>query len=133
MDQSVPGMAITVARARGVKLDLAIASHSVVATDERTRTYRDVVLIGDTVANVAFAPYGLLERIEAGQPANVDTDAMIVGWASRQTPDGSWQPVNEIRPPINGSAVVATALAVRAFISTAGTAWAAIALAYALH
>ena len=38
---------------------------------------------------------------------------MIVGLASRQTLDG-WQPVNEIRTPISGSAVVATALAVRA-------------------
>jgi hypothetical protein len=72
------------------------------------------VLTGDTVANVAFVPYGLLERIEAGLPATADTDAMIVGLASRQTLGGSWQPVNEIRPPINGSAVVATALAVRA-------------------
>jgi ankyrin repeat protein len=113
-NQSVPGMAITLARARGVKVDLTIASHSVVATEESTHKYRDAVLTGDTVANVAFVPYGLLERIEAGQPATADTDAMIVGLASRQTADGSWQPVNEIRPPINGSAVVATALAVRA-------------------
>jgi ankyrin repeat protein len=113
-NQSVPGMAIALARARGVQLNLAIASHSVVATEESTHKYRDAVLTGDTVANVAFVPYGLLERIEAGLPATPDTDAMTVGLASRQTPDGSWQPVNEIRPPINGSAVVATALAVRA-------------------
>ncbi|MEO8076201.1 MAG: ankyrin repeat domain-containing protein [Acidobacteriota bacterium] len=113
-NQSVPGMAITLARARGVKLDRAIASHSVVATEESTHKYRDAVLTGDTVANVAFVPYGLLERVEAGLPATVDTDAMIVGLASRQTVDGSWQPVNEIRPPINGSAVVATALSIRA-------------------
>ena len=113
-NQSVPGMAISMARARGVKLDLGIASHSVEVTEEASHKYRDAVLTGDTLANVAFVPYGLLEHIEAGRPATIDTDAMIVALASRQTVDGSWQPVNEIRPPINGSAVVATALAVRA-------------------
>ena len=112
-NQSVPGMAITLARARGVKLD-RVASHSVTMTEEGIHKYRDAVLTGDTVANVAFVPYGLLERLEAGLQATPDTDAMIVGLASRQMPDGSWQPVNEIRPPVNGSAVVATALAVRA-------------------
>jgi hypothetical protein len=106
-------MAIRLARARGVKLD-RVASHSVTMTEEGIHKYRDAVLTGDTVANVAFVPYGLLERLEAGLQATPDTDAMIVGLASRQMPDGSWQPVNEIRPPVNGSAVVATALAVRA-------------------
>lgn len=113
-NQSVPGIAIALAQARGVQVDQAIASHSVRITEEATHKYRDGLLTGDTVANVAFVPYGLLERIEAGLPATPDTDAMIVGLASRQTPDGSWQPVNEIRPPINGSAAVATALAIRA-------------------
>ena len=31
------------------------------------------------MAPAQFAPYGLLERIEAGLPRTVDTDAMIVG------------------------------------------------------
>jgi hypothetical protein len=113
-NESVPGMAIAKAKARGITVDLSIASYSVVATERGLHKYRDTVLTGDTLANVAFVPYGLLERVETGLPATVDTDAMIVGLASRQTAEGSWQPVNEIRPPINGSAVVATALAVRA-------------------
>ena len=102
------------AKARGVKVDQLMASHSVAATEEVMRKYRDAVIAGETVASVAFVPYALLERIEAELPATPDIDAMVAGLASRQTPDGSWQPVNEIRPPINGSAVVATALAVRA-------------------
>ena len=113
-NQSVPGMAIALARARGVEVDQTIASHSVTMTEAAIRKYRDALLTGDTVANVAFVPYGLLERIEAGLRAPPDTDAIIIGLASRQTTDGSWQPVNEIRPPINGSAAVATALAIRA-------------------
>ena len=113
-NQSVPGIAITMAKARGVKVDHLMASHAVAATEEVMRKYRDAVIAGETVASVAFVPYALLERIEAGLPATPDVDAMVAGLASRQTPNGSWQPVNEIRPPINGSAVVATALAVRA-------------------
>jgi ankyrin repeat protein len=112
--QSVPGIAFAMAKARGLKVDAMIASHSVGETEERSLKYRDAVLTGDTIANVAFAPYGLLERIESGLPPTPNTDAMIVGLASRQTMDGSWQPVNEIRPPINGSPFVATALAIRA-------------------
>jgi ankyrin repeat protein len=113
-NQSVPGMAMAMARSRGVKLDPEVAAHSALVTEQAMHKYRDATLTGDTVANVAFVPYGLLERSEVGRPVTIDTDAMIVALASRQAVDGSWQPVNEIRPPINGSAVVATALAVRA-------------------
>ena len=113
-NQSIPGIAIAMAKVHGLRIDAGLAAHSVNVTEERWRKYRDAVLMGDTLSNVAFVPYGLLERVEAGLPPTLDTDAMVVGLASRQTMDGSWRSANHIRPPLNGSDFAATALAVRA-------------------
>jgi len=112
--ESIAGIAVKMAKARGVKLDATIASYSVTATEQSWRRGRDAALMGEFFVGVATVPYGLLERIEARLPPAPETDAMVVQLASRQTTDGSWQYPNEIRPPINGSAFVTTALAIRA-------------------
>ena len=85
-NQSVPGIAITMAMARGVKVNHLMASHSVSATEEVMRKYRDAVIAGETVASVAFVPYALLERIEAGLPATPDVDVMVAGFAAGRRP-----------------------------------------------
>ncbi|HJR57883.1 MAG TPA: ankyrin repeat domain-containing protein [Vicinamibacterales bacterium] len=112
--ESIAGIAIKMAKARGVKVDATIPSYSITATERSWRKGRDAALMGEFFVGLATVPYGLLERIEAGLPPTPDTDAMVVLAASRQTTDGSWQFPNEIRPPINGSTFVATALAIRA-------------------
>jgi ankyrin repeat protein len=112
--ESIPGMAIEMAKARGVNVDGAIPSYSVTATEHSWRKGREAALMGEFFVGIATVPYGLLERTEAGLPPTPETDAMVVQLASRQTTDGSWQYPNEIRPPINGSAFVTTALAIRA-------------------
>jgi ankyrin repeat protein len=111
--ESIPGIAIKLAKARGVTVDATIPSHSVTATEHSWRKGRDAALMGEFFVGIAAVPYGLLERIEAGLPPTPETDAMVVQLASRQTTDGSWLYPNQIRPPINGSAYVQTALAIR--------------------
>ena len=115
-NQSIPGMAITMAKLHGVKIDEALATHSMSVTEESWRKRRDVVLLGDTTSNgfQADVSYGLLEMAEAKRPSTPAMDAMVVGLASRQTEQGSWQVPNDIRPPLNGSVFGATALALRA-------------------
>jgi ankyrin repeat protein len=112
--ESIAGIAVKMAKARGVKVDATIPSYSITATERSWRKGRDAALMGEFFVGIATVPYGLLERIEAGLPPTPDTDAMVVLAASRQATDGSWQFANQIRPPINGSAFVATALAIRA-------------------
>lgn len=113
-NESIAGIAVKMAKARAVKVDATIPSYSVTATEQSWHKGRDAAVMGEFFVGIATVPYGLLERIEAGLPPTPETDAMLVQLASRQTTDGSWQFVNEIRPPINGSAFVATALAIRA-------------------
>jgi ankyrin repeat protein len=112
--ESIAGIAVKMAKARGVTVDATIPSYSVTATEQSWRRGRDAALMGEFFVGLATIPYGFLERIENGLPSTPDTDAMVVLAASRQTTDGSWQFPNEIRPPINGSTFVATALAIRA-------------------
>ncbi len=111
--ESIAGIAVKTAKARGVKVDATIPWYSVTATEQSWRRGRDAALMGEFFVGIATIPYGLFERIENGLPPTPDTDAMVVLAASRQTNDGSWQFPNEIRPPINGSTFVATALAIR--------------------
>jgi hypothetical protein len=115
-NQSIPGIAITMAKLHGVKIDEALATHSMSVTEESWRKRRDIVLLGDTTSNgfQADVSYGLLEMAEAKRPSTPAMDAMVVGLASRQTERGSWQVPNDIRPPLNGSVFGATALALRA-------------------
>ena len=81
------------AKLHGVKINEALATHSMSVTEESWRKRRDIVLLGDATSNgfQADVSYGLLEMAEAKRPSTPAMDAMVVGLASRQTEQGSWQ------------------------------------------
>jgi hypothetical protein len=63
---------------------------------------------------LAAATKGLLALAEEGVSPNYATDAMTSCLASLQHPEGDWHPLGaDIRPPLTGSAMVFTALAIR--------------------
>ena len=114
-NQNIPGFAITLARHHGIKIDEALAGHSMTATNTQWQNRREAVLLGDTTAG-GFQPnseYTLFEMAEDHMPATANSDAIVLGLATRQLADGSWGIGADIRPPLTGSAISSTALAMR--------------------
>jgi hypothetical protein len=115
-NESLPGIAATLARERGLAVDEDAVAHARAVQERVWRGRREVAILADaTAAGIPpSALYGLLELAESRQPATAVTDAVVIGLASRQYPDGGWYNANEIRPPLDGSVFTGTAMAVRA-------------------
>jgi hypothetical protein len=115
-NQNIPGIAITAAQRRGIAIDTSLAGHSMEATTRQWNGRREAVLLGDTNGGgfQANALYSLLEMAEGHMRPTRISDAMVIGLASHQAPDGSFPIVTDIRPPLTGSTVTATAMATRA-------------------
>jgi ankyrin repeat protein len=116
-NETIPGIAVALARQRGLTVDDGLASHARSVTMDVWRARRESILIGESSPTTGVpqsAPFGLLEMAEAGRPATLESDVVVTGWARRQQPNGSWDGGEAIRPPLNGSSVVQTALAIRA-------------------
>ncbi len=115
-NQNIPGIAITLARRTGIPIDERLAEHSMSVTNRHWTARRESILLGDTIVG-GFQPnaqYTLLEMAEDHQPSTVNSDALVLGLASRQNRDGSWSAIADIRPPLAGSPISATALSIRA-------------------
>ena len=116
-NEYIPGIAVALARRRGITLDESLAAHSMSATEADWQRRRELALLGETLGVTGVPPglaYGLLERSAAGIGPSPLTDAMVIALANRQSDDGSWEGGDRIRPPLNGNVVAGTALAVRA-------------------
>ena len=115
-NQNIPGTAITAAQRHGIAIDTSLAGHSMEATTRQWNGRREAVLLGDTNGGgfQANGLYTLLEMAEARMPATLNSDAIVMGIASHQAPDGSFALVTDIRPPLTGSTMTATAMAIRA-------------------
>lgn len=111
-------MAATVARARGIAVDDALLPHSMAQIWQKRQ---EPARLGDTAAGgfQANALYGLLEMAESRTPPSLTSDAMVLGLASRQSADGRFTVGTDIRPPLNGIEITATALAIRALTADA--------------
>jgi ankyrin repeat protein len=114
-NQNIPGVAITLAQRHGVHIDEGLAGHSLLVTNRQWRGRREVVLLGDTTGGgfQANAEYTLFEMAEERAASTANSDALVLGLAARQGADGSWPVGADIRPPLTGSAVTGTALAMR--------------------
>jgi ankyrin repeat protein len=115
-NQILPGIAVALAKRRGIKVDDSLENHSIQLTQETWTTLREEVLLGDTYTGggrQASISYGLLELSERHEPATPITDAMLLGLANNQLPDGSWEGNFDSRPPLDRTPIVATALAIR--------------------
>ena len=115
-NQNIPGMAITAAKRHGIAIDESLAGHSIDATTRQLGGRREAILLGDTNGGgfQANALYSLLEMAEARMGPSTLSDALVIGLASHQAPDGSFPLVTDIRPPLTGSTVTATAMTIRA-------------------
>ena len=113
--QGLGPMAVSLAKERGLSIDQE-------SLDEQMRRLRvgaegyAAILQGDFGINTAFSlSYMLLGRAAAGHPRNDMTDAMVYNLAGYQSDRGAYTSQSH-RPPLEDSAVTATALASRALI-----------------
>jgi ankyrin repeat protein len=114
-NQNIPGIAIALAQHHRIRIDESLAGHSMGATNRQWSNRREAVLLGDTTGGgfQANAEYTLLEMAEEHMPPTANSDAIVLGLASRQSADGSWPIGADIRPPLTGTAVTGTAMSIR--------------------
>lgn len=114
-NQSIPQMATGMARNRGIHVDEAIAAQTARQVLSVAKpAVLPLIELSDVVPDLpATGPYILLGMAAEAHPADASTDAIVLNLAAKQFPDGSWRPWAP-RPPIEFSAVSATALTVRA-------------------
>lgn len=116
--QSLGSLAVAVARERGFAIDQALAREQLDFTlksrDEAVSM--DAYLQGQGVINGQVGlGYALMGLAGARQPASHATDVFAAYIADRQFPDGRVPSISH-RPPLEDSAVTATALAIRALL-----------------
>jgi len=110
------GMATDHAMRNSVAVDAAArrAQTQVVRTENLSN--RDLMLQGVFLSVDSLASF-VLHFSEAGQPADEVTDALVSAIASQQKADGSWYGAAVVRPPLEDSTWVRTAMAVKALAS----------------
>jgi ankyrin repeat protein len=114
---SLPAIAVKVAGDRGLAVDRELARHPAEATLRGWRAQERAWQTGRVVnvpAFLAATTYGLFALAEEGFPSNSTTDIVALRLAAFQAPDGSWQGGSrDLRPPLDGSPITRTALAIR--------------------
>lgn len=118
-NQSLPGVAVTLASRRGIEVDRALSDHSITTIRSGWKNRREEFLLA-LPFGAGFVPnaiYGLFDLAEAEMPADTITDVLVLTLAARQEADGSWLGGANIRPPLNGPPIVATALATRGLVT----------------
>lgn len=120
-NQSLPAMAVRLARARGISVDAALAAHPSAASLETWKAVREQVMLGNgEMALGGFAAnlsYGMVAMAEEALAPNAVTDAMAYGLAMSQRANGSFNVAGpgEFRPPIGSKTEnQLTALSIRA-------------------
>lgn len=111
---TLTAMTVATARSRGIRVDESIARKQVKAIGRYVESWRERALQGVGIPGDAVTvSYILLGLAAEKHPADAATDAMARFLEAQQRPDGHWLPL-ALRPPIEGSAVTATALSLRA-------------------
>jgi len=111
---SLPAMAVGLARERGVKVDDRVARENTAATYSKVGTAREKLLYATGIPGDATTVGYILMGLAADkQPADKNTDAMIHYLLSKQSKDGRWKPVS-YRPPLEFSDFTSTAVTLRA-------------------
>jgi ankyrin repeat protein len=113
-NQSLPAMARQLAAGRGVDVAPDVRAHPTQASLQLWAKQRGAFMVGRCGSGgfVQSVGYGLTTMALEGAPPTTATDAAVTCLASRQYPDGSWTAV-DVRPPLGGSPIVFTALAIR--------------------
>ena len=112
--QSLPQMAIGIARERGLPVDEELSKQQIKAVIAMFKPMRELMLQGtekipDPAISVSYALVGLAAE---GQTSDPTIDAMTHLVSTRQLPDGRF-PALSMRPPLESSDFTATALSLR--------------------
>jgi ankyrin repeat protein len=115
-NETLPSIAVALARAKRVEVDETLATHPHDITLKLWENNREELLLGRPTSIGGFtgtAAYGLLGFAEEHAAPTPLTDALAVTLAAQQAPDGSFN-VGDTRPPLfDSSAIHHTALAIR--------------------
>ena len=116
-NNSLPEAALNLALTHGVAVNRKAAAHAAQAAlgDWKSRVDDYLLATCATPGFVVDTTKGLLGLAEEGVAPNYITDALTSCLASLQQPEGDWQNLTGIdfRPPLTGSPIVSTALAIR--------------------
>ncbi|HEV8037632.1 MAG TPA: ankyrin repeat domain-containing protein [Bryobacteraceae bacterium] len=118
--QNLTGLAVSVARAHGIKVDEAAAAAQLKAVKLQWGAFEQVLLQRmDPPGAVDTTSYSLLQLAAEGAPADHAIDALIHNLAGQQRKNGNWHLDGKARPPIEDGDFSRTALSIRA-LSTYG-------------
>ena len=116
-NNSLPEAALNIAATHGVAVNRKAAAHAAQAAlgDWKSRVDDYLLATCATPGFVVQTTKGLLGLAEEGVAPNYITDALTSCLASLQQPEGDWQNLTgiDLRPPLTGSPIVSTALAIR--------------------
>jgi hypothetical protein len=113
-NNSLPAMAVSLARERGLSVDERIAQQQLKVTASVFGPHRENLLqaINTVPDSPEVSSYALLGMAAEKYPADRLTDAMVHDLAQKQKADGSWH-TNDTRPPLGYSDITVTALCLR--------------------
>jgi ankyrin repeat protein len=111
--QSLPALAIGLARKHGLQTNAKLEREQAAETLEALAPRRELYLQGIGVVDRLDPGYWLAGLAAAGHPANATTDALVHYLTLKQSDDGRWR-ASLYRPPMVGSDFTTTALTVRA-------------------
>jgi ankyrin repeat protein len=113
--QNLTGLAVSVARANGIKVDEAAAAEQLKTVKVQWAFLEQVLLQRvDTPGAVDIPMYSLLHLAAEGVPPDRSIDAVIHNMACQQRKDGSWHYAGIARPPMEDGDFSRTALSIRA-------------------
>ncbi len=116
-NNSLPAAALNIAATHGVVVNRKAAAHAAQVSlgDWKSRIDDYLLAACATPGFVVQTTKGLFGLAEEGVAPTYITDALTSCLASLQLPDGDWQNLTgiDLRPPLTGSPIVSTALAIR--------------------
>jgi ankyrin repeat protein len=114
-NNSLPEAALNIASRHGIAVNREAAAHAAQAELGNWKVLVDEYMLANC-ARPGFliaTTKALLGLAEEGVKPNYITDALTSCLASSQQPEGDWHSIADLRPPLTGSAIVSTALAIR--------------------
>jgi hypothetical protein len=113
--QTLPLMAMTRARARGIAIEEPVVTDTIRAVLDVWNSRRHNLLLARSRdgGGANELTYGLLALAEAGVPPNAVTDAAAVNLVATQRTDGSWVFLDTRPPQADNSRIPFTAMAIR--------------------
>jgi hypothetical protein len=113
--QPLAAVAVASARRNGIRVDEAAAAEQIRVVKSELTSTREV-LLQNVFISVDGLAFEAMQLNEQAYPADDLTDAIVSSIASQQASDGSWIGLPLVRPPLEDSACVRTAFAVRALM-----------------